>query len=312
MTPFEESNPCDVDINELLELLNKHFKHVKREDVRFFYHGTYNVFEFRNYILRIPDVSLRNELGIELIQNEVMKLKNLSKLLDIPIPNPHLVDTTSSLPFMAYEKLPGFPLSTIYSSLNPQQILKIASEIADFLNYLHSPATLHRVNARIFQTNFHTLEFKEFWEKHFEEIQVKIFPLLNSSQKLWVKTLFNSYLLDPENFSFQYAVIHGDFDSSNILVDPVKTILTGIVDFEESRAWDPVADLLFFEEPLLYRKILESYRSSASPTLSQRMRFMYCRTFAPYILFGLDHQKPAMVKYGLMKLERLRQEFPYP
>jgi len=311
MAFYEESNPCDVDINDLLVVLGKHFKQVKKEDVRFFYHGTYNVFEFRNYIVRVPDVSFRNEKGIDLIQNEVMKLANLAKLLNIPIPNPQIVEIDSPLPFMAYQKLPGSPLSTVFPTLNPQQKKKLAVEIAEFLNVLHSPLTLHQVNARIFQTNLQTKEFKTFWEHCFEDIQIKIYPLLNSTQKFWIRSLFESYLENPANFSFQHAVIHGDFDTSNILVDPDKMVLTGIVDFEECREWDPAADLLFYEDPFFHRNILDSYRYSTSPSLSERMRFLYCQTFAPYITFGLDNQKHSMVKYGLMRLERLQQEFPY-
>lgn len=309
MAFFEESNPCDVDIEDLLLALSAHFKNVKAHDLRFTYHGTYNVFEFRKYMIRVPDIAFRNEDGIQLIQEESMKLKNLAPLLSVPIPQPLRISLDEKVPFMVYEKLPGVPLSNVFPSLSSQNKKTIALGIADFLNQLHSPSILHQVNSKVFQTNFQTNEYKHFWETRFQEIQGKIFPMVNSPQKFWIQNLFEDFLDNPTNFRFTPTLTHCDFDMSNILVNPEKGIITGIVDFEETKAWDPAADLLFFEDQLFQQKLLGAYDFSESVSLKNRMKFLYCRTFAPYITFGLDHDKRTIIKYGLMKLEKLRQEF---
>ena len=142
MAFFEESNPCDVDIDDLLTTLKAHFKNVNSSDIRFTYHGTYNVFEFKQYILRVPDKDLRNSDGIELLQEEAMKLKNLATFLTVPIPQPIKISLDEKMPFMVYEKLPGVPLSSTFSYLSTQNKKKIALQIANFLNQLHSPSML--------------------------------------------------------------------------------------------------------------------------------------------------------------------------
>ncbi|MHA1111703.1 MAG: phosphotransferase family protein [Promethearchaeota archaeon] len=310
MVFFEESNPYDVDIDDLLTALRLHFKNVRANDLKFIYHGTYNVFEFKKYILRVPDVELRNEEGIQLIQDETTKLKNLSDFLSVSIPQPVKVSLNEKMPFMVYEKLPGVPLSSVFHSLTPQYKKNIALHIAEFLNQFHSPTLLHQVNSKIFQTNFQTSEYKHFWETRFSEIQEKVFPLINSIQKFWIQNNFETFLENPANFRFKPTLTHCDFDMSNILVNPEKSIITGIVDFEETKAWDPAADLLFYEDPLFQQKLLSAYSFSESNSLQNRMKFLQCRTFAPYITWGLDHNKHSMVKFGLIKMERLRKEFP--
>ncbi len=285
---FEESNPCDVDIEKLLNLLGQDFKNVKAKDLKFTYHGTYNVFEFRKYILRVPDKALRNHQGAQLIQTETLKLKSLANFLSIPVPQPEKISLDEKIPFMMYKKLPGVPLSSVFSSMSTHTKENLAIRIADFLNQLHSPHVLHQVHLKLFSTNFSTFEYKTFWEKRFEEIKEKVFPLVNELQKAWIYNLFSAYLRNPANFRFKPAISHCDFDTSNILVHPQKGMLTGIVDFEETKAWDPAADLLFYEDPTFQQQILDAYHFSDSESLQSRMKFLYCRTFAPYIIWGLE------------------------
>ena len=310
MTFFEESNPCDVDIEKLVDVLEKDIRNIKVKDLKFYYHGTFNVFEVRKQILRVPDKDLRNREGSQLIQNETVKLKNLAKILTIPIPNPETISLDDDMPYVMYQKLPGVPLSTVFQSLNAQKKKRIAEGIARFLNQLHAPHVLHTVHSSVFNTKFTPSEYKEFWEKRFEDIKEKVFPLVDTPQKAWIYNLFSRFLRNPENFRFKPAITHGDFDSTNILINPQKGIVTGIVDFEETKAWDPAADLLFYEDPDFQQQILDSYQYADSPSLQNRMKFLYCRTFAPYITWGLDHNKPEMVDYGLRRLEMIKKNFP--
>ena len=310
MTNFEESNPCDVEIGKLVNVLEKDFRNIKEKDLKFTYHGTFNVFEIRKKILRVPDKDLRNHKGSQIIQNETVKLKNLAKLISIPIPKPENVSLNDNMPYVIYQKLPGVSLSTIFHTLNDQKKKRVAEGIAEFLNQLHAPQVLHTVHSSIFHTKFTASDYKVYWENRFEEIKEKIFPLVNTSQKAWIYTIFSRFLRTSENFLFKPAITHCDFDTSNILVNPQKGILTGIIDFEETKAWDPAADLLFFEDSTFQQQILDSYQYADSPSLQNRMKFLYCRTFAPYITWGLDHQKTSMVEYGLKRLVFLLERFP--
>jgi aminoglycoside phosphotransferase (APT) family kinase protein len=311
MASYEEYNPCDVDIDELLSALRVHFNDVNANDLKFTYHGTYNVFEFKQYILRVPDITFRNENGIQLVQDETTKLNILANFISVPIPHPIKISLDEKMPLMVYEKLPGVPLSSVFNSLTPQNKKDLALDIAEFLNQLHSPMMLHQVNSKIFQTNLQIQDYKEFWESKYLEIQEKVFSIINTSQQFWIQNLFEVFLENPSNFRFKPTLTHCDFDTSNILVNPEKGSVTGIVDFEECKAWDPAADLLFYEDEKFQQKLLSAYEFSESVSLQNRMKFLYCRTFAPYITFGLDHDKHNMVKYGLMRLERMRKENPY-
>lgn len=310
MAFFEESNPCDVDIEKLATVLGKDFRNVKPKDLKFYYHGTYNVFEFRKNIVRVPDKELRNHEGILLLQNEMVKLKNLANLLSLPIPQPDKFSLDEKMPYMIYKKLPGVPLSSVFHSITPQKKESIAKGIAEFLNQLHSSSTLHTVHATVFGTNFSSSEYKTFWENRFEEIKEKVFPLVDTPQKAWIYNVFSTFLRNPDNFKFKPTLSHCDFDTTNILVNSSKGIVTGIVDFEESKAWDPAADLLFYEDSTFQQQILDSYQYADSSSLHNRMKFLYCRTFAPYITWGLDHEKTSMVEYGMKRLETLIQKFP--
>jgi aminoglycoside phosphotransferase (APT) family kinase protein len=310
MAFFEESNPCDVDIDELITALTPQFGMIRTEDLRFYYHGTYNVFEFKDLILRVPDVTLRNAKGVELIQQEVLKLKNLQNFLTVPIPVPHIISLDESLPYMTYKKLKGTPLSKAYSSLTSPQKKNTAIQLTQFLNELHSPALLHQVNARIFNTRFSPKELHAYWEKRYESIQESTYAVLSLDQQRWNAAVFERYLNNTKNFQIQLGITHCDFDFTNILVNPQTGDLMGIVDFEDTGAWDPVADLLFYEEPIFHQKILERYQYKTE-TMFDRMQFFYSRTWSEYADFGLRNDKPSMVKYGLIRLEQIRRQFPH-
>jgi aminoglycoside phosphotransferase (APT) family kinase protein len=311
MAFYEESNPCDVDLEKLVDALKPDFHNVKVKDLKFFYHGTYNVFEFKRYILRVPDKDLRNSVGVKVLQNEVVKLKNLAKFLTVPIPQPMKTSLDEKMPYMLYKKLPGVSLSRVFHSLSPQNKKSIANGVTSFLNQLHAPRTLHQVHSKVFQTNFSSADYKIFWKNRFEEIKEKVFPLIDTSQKAWVYNVFSAFLRNPENFRFKPALSHCDFDITNILVHPQRGNITGIIDFEETKSWDPAADLcIFFENPSFQKDILKNYQFKDSISLQNRMKFLYCRTFAPYITWGLDHKKDTMIEYGLRKLEQIMKEFP--
>ena len=95
------------------------------------------------------------------------------------------------------------------------------------------------IRKRLIDTTFSCESYKNIWEKYYEKIKVSIFDSMSATQKRWITNLFKNFLAEKENFNFKYAIVHGDFDISNILVDPKSFKITGIVDFEDSRIYDP-------------------------------------------------------------------------
>jgi hypothetical protein len=68
MAFFEENRAGDISMADVIESLYGFFPDIEEDDVYYFYHGSYNVFEVKDrYIFRIPDKVFRNQKGIKLI-----------------------------------------------------------------------------------------------------------------------------------------------------------------------------------------------------------------------------------------------------
>ncbi|MBN1329461.1 MAG: aminoglycoside phosphotransferase family protein [Candidatus Heimdallarchaeota archaeon] len=134
---------------------------------------------------------------------------------------------------------------------------------------------------------------------------------MNLEQQNWLKKIFNDYLANEENFNFEARLTHGDFDTSNILVDPKTLELTGIIDFETCRIYDPAYDLLFYDEGTKFHNaILSTYLQDTGKSLEDRMRFFYCRTCIEYLQWGLEHNRPTLVEEGFRMLAKNMKKFP--
>ncbi len=313
MTFFEENRATDISLAEVIDSLYSFFPDIKENDVKFFYHGTYNVFEVKNqFIFRIPDKVFRNQRGVKLIQKELKMLHHIHKYISVAIPAPIYLSIDPDFPLMGYEKIEGLPLSKCYKKASMKEKFKIAREIGDFLSELHSDELLKEaIRNRIVESAFSCEKYREYWEKYFENIQVSIFKSMNSTQKRWIINLFNRFLNKKENFNFKYTIIHGDFDTSNILVDPKTLKITGIVDFEESRIYDPAADFLFYdEEDDFLSEILSNYKGKIDKNFEERMKFLYGWSCLAYIEFGRNNNLPDMIEAGFQLLKIKMNRFP--
>ncbi|MFX0201415.1 MAG: hypothetical protein ACFFCW_35310, partial [Candidatus Hodarchaeota archaeon] len=87
MSNYEETNPRDIPLDIVETALRKFFPAITRKEIKFFYHGTYNVFRVKqDYIFRFPDKSLFGRKGFDLIQRENEVLNLLRSYLSISIP----------------------------------------------------------------------------------------------------------------------------------------------------------------------------------------------------------------------------------
>lgn len=305
---FEDNNPSDISLSTVYSALTEFFPDLLKKNVHFFYHGTYNVFQVENrFIARFPDKSLRNEKGSQLIKNEIDILNLLRTFLTFKIPKPLHFSLNTENPFMVYEKIPGVSLSKCFNELNKTQKQKIANQIAHFLSELHSL----RLDESSELKPLSTKEYRDYWMKINREMKKDVFPKLNSKQKNWLDKVFSDFLEDNQNFKFTPCVIHGDFDTSNILVDPKSYNITGIIDFEESSIFDPAADFLFYDEGKIFLKhILDNYKGIKEEYFFNRMKFLYCRTCVPYFQFGLKYNRMDIYSEGMRKLKKNMKIFP--
>jgi aminoglycoside 2''-phosphotransferase len=305
---FEENNPSDISISIVHTALKEFFPNLSKKNVNFFYHGTYNVFQIENrFIARFPDKSLRNEKGAKLIKNEIDILNLLSAYISFKIPKPLHFSLNIENPFMVYEKIPGISLSKCFNEIKKSQKQKIAHQIADFLSELHSL----RLDESSKIESLSTEDYHDYWLNISIEMKKEIFPKLNSEQKNWLGNVFSDFLEDNRNFKFTPCVIHGDFDTSNILVDPNSFNISGIIDFEESSIFDPAADFLFYDEGEIFLKnILDKYKGIKEESFLNRMKFLFCRSSLPYFLFGLKNNRMDVYSEGMRKLKKNMKIFP--
>jgi len=316
---YEEQNPSDFSSVEIQGFLQEIFPDIALQEIIFLYHGTYNVYLIRDhFIFRFPDRHILQHEAVLLLKREQALLQFLAPRLTIRIPDPQYLSLDSSHPFMGYEKIPGISLSRCFTQASHAQQSEMAQQIGQFLSELHSQ--------RIFdafqqwqQSNqnltpivaFSPQSYKMTWRKFFTRIQTEFYPLVRPEEQKWTTQAFCSFLENDANFHFSPTLVHGDFDTSNILVDPDTFTITGIIDFEEARIYDPAADFLFFDEgDRFLREIMANYTPPRDQHIEARMKFLYCRTYLCYLDYGVQHQIQGMIEEGMLMLHKNMKRFP--
>ncbi|MCE7745103.1 MAG: aminoglycoside phosphotransferase family protein [Candidatus Heimdallarchaeota archaeon] len=319
MSFYEEMNPADITVEEILPFVKKFLPNIQSKSIHFFYHGTYNVFEInQKYILRVADREFRNTRGLEMLRREFKILSFLRKRLPISIPEILYLHDSKEIPFSIHQKILGKSLVFVSNQLSSDQKKKIGAEIGRFLSSLHSEILM-----KDFLITFSDQEelmnsssdFNQFyklrWKTRYEEAKEIAYQYLNQEQQEWLTKIFEDYLNNDDNFTFSPRVSHCDFDTSNILIEPKTKQLTGTIDFEECKIWDPAVDLLFFDDgPEFMKAVLDNYEYSKQKSLEARMKFYYSRTCVPYLVWGTTHNRSGMIKEGLRKIRKNMKMFP--
>ena len=323
---FEEDNPPDITISEFLPILHQHWPDLQPNEIKFHYHGTYNVFIIKGeFILRILDRDLRNSQGLKLLAKEKQNLAFFHRMglsnTTIKLPKPIIVHQDNQIPYMYYPIIPGRSLSRVIDTLSPSTKIQIASEIAQFLDRLHSPGLAQEylkefsLPPSLSSSQFSPQAYYEGWKALYNKTQQIFAPLLLDEERNWIANVFESFLDHPELVYFRPTVVHGDFDTSNILINEALNSVCAVIDFEDTHIGDPAADMLFFREgPLFLKQILEYRHRSIiyDKYICNRMKFLYCRTCIPYLEWGMEHDRPTMIEYGKRRLQRLMRIFPDP
>lgn len=308
MTTYEEQRSQDISQSDVFNSLQVFLPELRKSQIKFLYHGTYNVFEVNNkYIFRFPDKLFRNLKGVQLINQEVKFLNFIQKYKIVKIPKPIFISLEVENPFFGYQKINGISLSKCFNKTSNNEKIRIAKDVGTFLSQLHGDDLLKKaLNNKIFEETITIEDYKQEWQNYFNQIQSNIFSLMNSYQKEWVSKLFKIFLKEEKNFNFNPVIIHGDFDTSNILVDPKTFKITGIIDFEDSRIYDPAVDFIFYEEGDIFLKtLLASYKGYKDHNFLERMKFLYGCTSLHYIKFGVENDLNDMIKHGFQMLNHI-------
>ena len=190
---FEENRKQDISLSEVLDSLYVFFHDIEKEEVKFLYHGTYNVFEVKNrFIFRFPDIHFRNTNGVKLIEREIRTLNVIEGYVTFSIPDPVYISTDPDNPFVGYEKIQGTRLSQCFEKTSKNQKEKIGKQIGFFLSQLHSDK-LHDIILNETKQSYSSNQYKKEWSNYYQEIQNTIFPIMNSTQKGWLNKLFTKF-----------------------------------------------------------------------------------------------------------------------
>lgn len=316
MSFYEEMNPADISVDEVLPIVKDFLPDIEAASIRFFYHGTYNVFEINNrYILRVADREFRNKLGLDMLKRETKILDFLRNKLPLDIPKILFINESNEIPLSIHQKIPGKSLTYVIQQMTLNQKISISADIGKFLSILHSKDLkndyLNNFPKQNINDSYFIESFRLQWISRFEETKEIAYQYLNQNQQEWLTKIFEDYLNDKNNFIFSPSISHCDFDTSNILVDPIQRQITGIIDFEECKIWDPASDLLFFNEGSDFMKsLLDNYSFSLQKSIIERMKFFYSRTCVPYLVWGSKHNRPGMIEEGIRRIRKNMVMFP--
>jgi aminoglycoside 2''-phosphotransferase len=308
-TSYEENNPPDIDESVVEATVRSCLPHIKNPNIRFHYHGTYNVFIVEDeYVFRFPSTILPLSEQHALIRHEAVILSRLPYHLTFKIPKPEFIDMHTDSPYMAYRMIPGLSLSPLYDTTTSEQQRFLGAQVGEFLSDLH---TIDITDLRLEDgASYNPEEDRSAMRRMFSEIQDIVFPNISAEAINWTEKLFTDILDDDENFQFDPVLVHGDFDTSNILVNPESFFINGIIDFEETRVFDPAVDLLFLSEGSIFLKgLLGSYQGTIDSHFRNRINFRYGRQPFIYILWGTNHGLETMVDCGYRYLKQYMQRW---
>ena len=303
---YEEDNPPDIDFSIVSSIIQKHLPSVKKNEIQFLYHGTNNVYDVKNrYIFRFPSTVLPSEERSSLIQREARLLKTLQPHISLRIPNPEYVDANHEHPHMGYRKLLGASLYRFYDDAPIEKKSSIGEALGRFLGELHT-LDLNELWDDSPEPAFDPRANRDYYRSIFRRIQKEIYPNLSEPQKEWTGKLFHDFLDNDEIFDYNPGLTHGDFDTTNILTNPETLEILGIIDFEETRMYDPTADFLFQDEgPECMKAMLKAYPRMIDSHFSHRMTFRLGRQPFIYILSGINLGLERMTAYGYQALDEM-------
>ncbi|MCK8058455.1 MULTISPECIES: phosphotransferase family protein [unclassified Fusibacter] len=196
-----------------------------------------------NYLLEVNGKWMfrfpKAPVNLEEDKLEYRILSVLTGQVSLPIPNPSYAQLTSHVEdsFYAYEKIDGQPLfQEAFNSL--KDTTKIAQQLGTFLKTLHHPDTKEALS-----TLLPVINPKARWQDLYNRVRNHLFGYMNASTMAKVTEIFDSIIVEVSSAEFVPCVVHGDFGPSNILFDPLKEEVTGIIDFAEIHIGDPATDI---------------------------------------------------------------------
>ena len=260
------------------------------------------------WIFRFP----RYAQALERLEIEAAILAAVEPYITLEIPVPvylALEGREVGTAFLGYRRIEGEPLwRETYEALEhalerAATLDRLAGQLAGFLRELHGVPVAEVAAAMAAAGHeLHRDDTYEVCADLYRRMGEKLFPHMRPDARDWAADHFETFLDRPANFEYEPVLKHGDFGTSNILIDPTSGRVRGILDFGGACLGDPAYDfaglLSSYGEGFL-RRCARVYPELEG--LLPRVRF-YQGTFALYeALFGIEHGDEAAYWAGMAR-----------
>lgn len=246
------------------------------------------------------------------LRKEIRLLPGLAPALSLPIPQFDFVwqgGPEYEGVFVGYPKLPGVPLLPKGWALlsrpkhgETAQIGRLPRQLGEFLTSLHRFPIPRAIALGIPDAN--GASWREEYRALFGTVQRRVLPLLDGPVQDNLSRAWREFVDDPADFQFQPALIHRDLSGEHILFDPVRQLVTGIIDWEDAAIGDPAFDFtgLLDYGPEFMQEVLAGYRGQQDGGMLNRARFYYAIAPCYEMLYGLECDLAQYVAAGLKGL----------
>lgn len=203
-------------------------------------HGQFNhVFIVNDrYVFRIP----RSARAERTMAREMVVLNAIKGRLSLPVPDPsysHKDPNTHVPVFTGYELIDGEPLrGGILTRMNDRRLfIRIAHQLGRFLRELHS------FPMEELDHDLPAGELPARWAEFYRDVRAELYPHMRREAREQIDAHFEEYFNNLGNYAFHPRLRHGDFGSGNILFDPDRGEVSGIIDFGSAGPGDPAQDI---------------------------------------------------------------------
>ena len=242
--------------------------------------------------------------GMWRLKVEVAVLGAMQDHVSVPIPNPIYVSEdleTVGAAFMGYRMLAGEPLRNHLETLRAKgDHRRLAGQLAAFLQDLHGfPAASAGLEVPV-----HDRGRREALPGLYQSFREHLYPHMRPDARDLVTNHFDVFLSNPASFDYERVLKHGDLGPGNILLDPQRWTLSGIIDFGSAGLDDPASDLgfvSFWGESLLGKPFVERLYGDYPMTesLLGRTRFFQVMSALMVALGGLQGGDRETFEMGL-------------
>lgn len=227
-------------------------------------------------------------------------LPTFEKVSNIPVPHIEY----SGDDWIAYKKIKGIPLKELLETLDEAAKTEAFKELGVFLTKLHNNPFTHP------NLSEYPYGGGDFWKDLWEPVA----PRLSETARVNSQSFFTKLLQNIQLTPFKKTLCHADIGSSDILYDPERKSIAGIIDFGDISIHDPAKDFSNITRNLgedAINSILKSYGRETEANFHDRIKF---HQYSIYFL-ACDHARvlnyPERIPSFIEEIEKIfKNELP--